>query len=112
MNIEQAKAKVDSIGKSTALKHPKVLVTELCVVVKFLLSEIERLQSSPITILSLPKRLPEDIKIDPPKRRSTPQPPEELPTELPTLLPPPPPPNKPYDPNLERKRRGDAGDAE
>lgn len=65
MNIKQAKAKLNEISKSTGTKHPKVLVSELCTVIKFLLDEIDRIKSPPITIL--PKRLPEDVKIDPPR---------------------------------------------
>lgn len=42
MNLEKAKAKLGSISKSTATKHPKVLVAELCSIIKFLLDEVER----------------------------------------------------------------------
>lgn len=69
MDLEQAKTKVDSISKSTALKHPKVLVAELCTVVKFLLEEIDRIKSPIMNIL--PKRFPENFTTDtsPPERR-------------------------------------------
>ncbi len=45
MNLEQAKAKLASISKSTGTKHPKVLVSELCSIVGFLLGEIERIKT-------------------------------------------------------------------
>ncbi|RLC89076.1 MAG: hypothetical protein DRJ03_00540 [Chloroflexi bacterium] len=105
MNLEQAKAKVADISRSTATKHPKVLVSELCGVVQFLLNEIERIQSPPVTIL--PKRLPEDLELDADR-------PE--PFELPPISPPPtgqpkfPSPNPSVLPS--RRREGNAGDAE
>lgn len=46
MNLEQARIKLDNISRSTAIKHPKVLVAELCVIVKFLLDEIGNSKNS------------------------------------------------------------------
>lgn len=101
MNLEQARAKLDSVSNSTAIKHPKVLVAELCVVVKCLLEEIDRIKSPMISVLA---KLPsEEVMRDP----SPTIPPKQLPFE-----PPPPPVHEPYDPGLlTRKRRGNAGDA-
>jgi hypothetical protein len=65
MNIEQAKAKLDSISKSTSTKHPKVLVGELCVIVKFLLDELDRIKTPTLTVLSTPD---DAVKIVPPPR--------------------------------------------
>lgn len=59
MDIQQAKAKLASISKNTATKHPKVLVAELCVVIKFLLDELDKIKSPTMTLLS--KRLPESV---------------------------------------------------
>lgn len=58
MNIEQARTKLAQISGGTATKHPKVLVSELCVVVKFVLDELDRIKSHTVSLL--PKRLPED----------------------------------------------------
>lgn len=45
MNLEQARAKLADVMRSTGTKHPKVLVSELGVVVKFLLDEVDSIQS-------------------------------------------------------------------
>lgn len=97
MNLEQARAKLDSISKAT--KHPQLLVSELCGIVRFLLDEVDRIKAPTFTTLtSSPepnlgrRRLPEPLKESPPPFS---------------------PPDEPYDPDLlERKRRGNAGDAE
>ncbi|KKN70873.1 hypothetical protein LCGC14_0426560 [marine sediment metagenome] len=102
MNLAQAKAKLNSVSKSTATKHPKVLVSELCAVVKFLLDEVDRIKTPILSVL--PKRLPEDLVFRPQRR----QPPEEGP---PQSTPSPEPSRIPYDPDLKRERRGNAGDA-
>lgn len=65
MNLEQAKAKLDSVSKSTATKHPKVLVSELCGIVRFLLDEIGRIQSPKMTVLT--QQPQEEVKVDPPR---------------------------------------------
>ena len=46
MNVREAKAKLNSISKSTATKHPKVLITELCSVIKMLLDEADRVSAN------------------------------------------------------------------
>jgi hypothetical protein len=51
MNVEQAKAKLAEINRSTATKHPKVLVGELCGIIGFLLNEIERLNTTAVTVI-------------------------------------------------------------
>lgn len=43
MNLKQAKAKLAEASRSTGTKHAKILIADLCSVVKFLLDEIERL---------------------------------------------------------------------
>lgn len=96
MNLEQAKAKLASVSSSTATKHPKVLVAELCAVVKFLLDEIERIDKTPkfVTLEQLDK----DIQPHPP--RSLPiLPQENTPKRTPPLR------TGPF-------RKGNAGDAE
>lgn len=54
MDIEQAKKKLASIRSSTATKHPKTLICELCDVVKFLLDEIDRIRTPKMTVLKQP----------------------------------------------------------
>lgn len=65
MNREQAKTKLTEISRSTAVKHPKVLISELCGVVQFLLSEIERIKSPEITTLTTLPTIKEKGRIDP-----------------------------------------------
>lgn len=102
MNLEQAKAKLIEISKSTGTKHPKVLVGELCVVVKFLLDEIDCIKSP-------------NVKIDPPRPyRPTPiQPPwpDRPKPEIPGgyISPGKTPPS--YD-SIKKYYKGNAGDAE
>lgn len=87
MNLEQVKKKLTDISRSTATKHPKVLVGELCVVIKFLLDEIEQIKLPPIIEL---KQLPD---LDPMRP-----------------IGPSPQPSQPYKPDLLRRhRKGNAG---
>lgn len=99
MNLKQAKAKLADLSRSTGIKHPKVLVSELCSVISFLLDEIDRIKTPPVSVLQV---LPKDAEItrrpsveptrpDQPRRKFSPPTPE---------LPPP------------KKRSGNAGDAE
>ena len=83
MNRVQAKAKLAEISRSTATKHPKVLISELCGIVQFLLGELERIETPKMTVLTtLPKIDEHADRIDPvpiklPNRSSpieTPQP--------------------------------------
>lgn len=60
MNIEEAKKKLSDINNSTATKHHKTLIAELCSVIKTLFNEIERIKSQPLTLLD--KRT--DYKLD------------------------------------------------
>ena len=104
MNLKQAKRRVDEISRSTGTKNPKVLVAELCGVIKGLIGELEKIQNPPVTVL--PKRLPEDLEL----------PLKSEPAELPPMMPPPtgqpefPSPNPSVLPR--RRREGNAGDAE
>ena len=77
MNFEQVKKRVDEISRSTGTKNPKVLVAELCGVIKGLIGELEKIQNPSVTIL--PKRLPKDLELDPGR---------QVPTELPPMMPP------------------------
>lgn len=97
MNLEQAKVKLDSVSKSTATKNPKILVAELCTVVKFLLDEIDRIKSPTVSVLS--RQLPDNVNLDP----------HHKPIEEP-IFPPPLRRAPAFDP-LKRQRKGDAGDA-
>lgn len=56
MDMKQAKAKLAEISRSTATKHPKVLINDLCGVIQFLLSELERIETPKMAVLTtLPK---------------------------------------------------------
>lgn len=90
MNLQQAKAILDGVSNETAIKHPKVLIAELCNVVKFLLEEIEKPH---FTVL--PKRRPEDLKTGP--YRTQPPWPDQP---------------KPEFPGLPKRQISNAGDAE
>jgi len=83
MNRAQAKVNLAEIRRSTATKHPKVLIVELCGIVQFLLGELERIETPKMTVLTtLPKIDEHADRIDPvpikrPNRSSpieTPQP--------------------------------------
>lgn len=110
MNLGQAKAKLDSISKSTATKHPKVLISELCAVIKFLLDEVGYIEAPKASVFS--QKLPEDIEF-------TKLP---IPIKWPDHLKKKPPGHQPQSPKLNpprikeegpRKfRSGNAGDAE
>lgn len=92
MNVEQARTKLNSVTKSIATKHPKVLISELCNLVKFLLDEIERIKSPPMKTLIAEcpcDRDPSDDRGYQPKRSLPPTP--ELPMPPTTT-----PPLKPY----------------
>ena len=67
MNIEQAKVKLNSVNNCTGTKHPKVLISELCVIIKFLLEEIDRINIPTVSLF--PQRPPEDIEVNPPDLR-------------------------------------------
>lgn len=87
MNLEQAKAKLASVSSSTASQHPKVLISELCAVVKFLFAELERIKTPIFTTL---KQQNEGVTLDPPRPQRT-----SSPIQSP-----------------ERRRQRNAGDAE
>jgi len=65
MNLDKIKARVDEISRSTGVKNPKVLVADLCGVIKSLIGEIEKIKNPPMAILStledMPRNLPEDF---------------------------------------------------
>ena len=69
--MKQAKAKLDTISKSTAKLHPKVLVGELCVVLKYVLDELDRIKSPTLTVLPMKSPHEADVKRDPPPRPRT-----------------------------------------
>ena len=101
MDIKRAKAKLIDISQSTATKHPKILIGELCTVIKFLLDEIERIKSPPTTILGRPyeltdKKIPKLDPIQPLGPPSLPSQPYKSPPS--------------FDP-LQKHRKGNAGDA-
>jgi hypothetical protein len=93
MNLEQAKAKLESVKNSTGTKHSKALILELCSVIGFLMGELDRTKSPPTSVL--------------PNTRSDPgesvQPDVQIPWDRSTG-------DNPTRPT-PRKRRGDAGDA-
>lgn len=95
MDIEQAKKKIAEISSSTGTKNPKVLISELCTIVKFLIHELDRVKHPTVTTLS--KRLPEDLELNRDR---------DVPAGIPSMLPPIP----EYPPPI-RTREGTAGDA-
>lgn len=44
MNLEQARAKLLRVSSGTAQRHTKILIADLCMVVKFLLDELDRIK--------------------------------------------------------------------
>lgn len=61
MNLSQAKKKLAEIRKSTGTKHIKVLISELCVVMQFLLDKIERVElesQHPLRTITFPQSDP------------------------------------------------------
>ena len=58
MILEQAKQKLAEVSKSTGIKHPKVLISELCGVIQFLLDEVERIKTPPMAVLKIPDDAP------------------------------------------------------
>lgn len=66
MNLDEAKKKLAVISKSTGTKHPKVLISELCHVVQFLLNEIDRIQIPSVTVL--PTTDDSDTMVNPPQK--------------------------------------------
>lgn len=108
MNVEQAKAKLKGVANGTATKHPKVLIAELCSVVQFLMDELDRIKTPPI--VSLQKRLPDDLdihkyiknpRVRPPWPNKPNMPDKPLPEKTPTIINP----IKPFS-------KGNTGDAE
>lgn len=97
MNLEQAKTRMTDIinTKHMKVKSSRALIGELCVIVKFLLDEIERIKTPTLTVL---KQMPEP---DPHKPIGPPPPPPSQPVFDPPRTPPS---SRPY-------RRGNAGDA-
>lgn len=51
MSLENVRKALVSIGNSTATKHPKVLIAELCGVLRALVKEIDRIDKEPVSIL-------------------------------------------------------------
>lgn len=86
MDIKAAKTKLIEISRSTGTKHSKVLISELCTVVRFLLDEIDRIKSPTLSVLS--RRLHKGACLDPPRPlRTQPFPNEDFPKRFPTIPP-------------------------
>ncbi len=86
MNRVQAKAKLAEINRSTATKHPKVLISELCGIVQFLLGELERIETPKMTVLTnLP---PNPYDLDQTRRNPGPRPWKSPPPFSPDTQPP------------------------
>lgn len=95
MNIEEAKAKLNSVSTGTALRHHKLLIADLCAVVKFLLDELER-DNNPETLLHK-KMLLENLDN---KKKANARFPWQKPID------------EPCQDIPQRRKSGDAGDAE
>ena len=68
MTLKEAQAKLDEISRSTGTKHVKVLIAELCVVIKYLLDDAQhpRMSRSPLFAAD------PGVKVDPAPRRRKP----------------------------------------
>ena len=99
MDLKQAKAKLAEASRSTGTKHAKILIADLCSVIKVLLDEIERLKVLHTQIPPLPPWKSEPTII-----------PDDRPTQLPNEVPQP----QPWElPSTTRPRpRLNAGNAE
>jgi hypothetical protein len=82
MDIKQAKKLITNISKSTGTKHHKVLIGELCTVIKFLLDEIERIKLPPMIVLKQSPDLDPMKPIGPPPPPPSPMDPLILPPEI------------------------------
>lgn len=121
MDIKQAKAKLDSVSKSTGTKHHKVLISELCSIVGFLIGEIEKINTPIFTTLEVVQTdLPPRVDSDPISKtipKPPPPPPNETitkgnpPVEIPPMLPSAPYKTPPIANPIKRYRRGNAGEA-
>ena len=94
MNLEEIKNQLTAIASSTGKKHVKVLVAELCSVMKALVDEVDKIKLPPVSVLQ--KRLPEDLELKP---KVKPPRPDESSPNMPGY-------------NPQRGRKGNAGDAE
>ena len=92
MDMKQAKAKLADINRSTGIRHPKVLVSELCTIINYILKEIDSIKSPPISLLS---KQPRDSSVMTPPQ--TPGSPHRSP---------------PVSDPVRRFRKGNAGDTE
>lgn len=60
MNLDKIKSKVDEISCSTGVKNPKVLIIELCGVIRSLIVEINKIKTSPTMVLPKQQLMDDD----------------------------------------------------
>lgn len=104
MSLEKAKKQLTSIANTTGTKYPKVLIAELCNVIKLLVDEIEQIKTPSLEVLTFED---EGVNLDPHPSQRPISPifdPDDVP-ENPSYHKSPP----SYNPN-ERYRKGNAGD--
>ena len=64
MNLAQIKQKLDEISKSTGTKHPKVLISDLCGIIRLLMVELEKTGSLTESSIRLSKYKEPQLKTD------------------------------------------------
>lgn len=86
MNLAKAKSKLAEASRSTGTKHAKILIADLCSVMKFLLDEVERLNEQsgsvyvgPGAINPIPSKSPVDVDPRIPSQPPWPDQPPNLP---------------------------------
>jgi hypothetical protein len=65
MSLADVRKQLTAIGKSTNTKHPKVLIAELCGVLRALIDEIDRIDKKPFVV---PRKFTPDDPIGTPER--------------------------------------------
>lgn len=101
MDMKRAKEILGGVINGTAIKHPKVLIGELCVVVNFLLEEIDKIKTPIVSVLS--KKFP-DIQ---PPWPDQPNPDRQIGEDQPNPMK-----RIGEDKPIPKRRMGNAGDAE
>ena len=64
MTLQQAKQKLDTISKSIGTKHSKILISDLCGIIRLLIVELEKTGSLIESNIKLPKYKELQLKTD------------------------------------------------
>jgi len=65
MNLAEIRKKVDNVAKSTGTKHHKVLIADLCTIIKSLISVVEETNAGAHRTNTL-SSIPHEVKRTPP----------------------------------------------